>query len=216
MNKHRIGIWIMLSVITLSISACVIGSAQQPAVVALPTATATAGSQAAQAGSVAQAQDLAASQGTFEQIYQQVNPSVVNIRVSVPAQPSQVPFQFFGQQVPGQSQPEQQGLGSGFVLDTEGHIVTNNHVIENADSISVTFQDGTTVPATVVGADPDSDLAEGRECLCRTPAACHLCRFNSGASWAAGNCYRQPLWVGRHHDAGDHQRAGACTACRVE
>src|SRR6185503_12813852 len=43
--------------------------------------------------------------------------------------------------------------------DQEGHIVTNNHVVGGADRIQVTFSDGTTVPATLVGADPDSDLA---------------------------------------------------------
>ena len=53
----------------------------------------------------------------------------------------------------------QQALGSGFVWDTQGHIVTNNHVVEGADKISVTFYDGTTVPAGVTGTDPDSDLA---------------------------------------------------------
>ena len=49
--------------------------------------------------------------------------------------------------------------GSGFVYDREGHIVTNNHVVEDADAIDVTFSDGTIVPAEVVGNDPYSDLA---------------------------------------------------------
>lgn len=49
--------------------------------------------------------------------------------------------------------------GSGFVWDKSGDIVTNNHVVSGSQSISVTFSDGTTVPATVVGTDPDSDLA---------------------------------------------------------
>ncbi len=52
-----------------------------------------------------------------------------------------------------------QGLGSGFIWDTDGNIVTNNHVVDSATEILVTFSDGTTVPATVVGADPYSDLA---------------------------------------------------------
>lgn len=50
-------------------------------------------------------------------------------------------------------------MGSGFVYDTEGHIVTNNHVIEGARYISVTFLDGTSFSASVVGADPYSDIA---------------------------------------------------------
>ncbi len=81
----------------------------------------------------------------------------------------------FGQQSPDQQSPDQQspdqqspnapqeyyshGTGSGFVWDKEGHIVTNNHVIENAEKVTVKFADGTQVDAKVVGADPDSDLA---------------------------------------------------------
>ena len=51
------------------------------------------------------------------------------------------------------------GEGSGFVWDAQGHIVTNNHVVENASSITVIFSDGTTASAELVGADPGSDLA---------------------------------------------------------
>ena len=51
------------------------------------------------------------------------------------------------------------GQGSGFVWDTQGNIVTNNHVVEGATRINVTFADGRSVPATIVGRDPDSDLA---------------------------------------------------------
>ena len=50
-------------------------------------------------------------------------------------------------------------MGSGFVWDTQGNIVTNNHVVEGASEITVTFFDGTIVDAKLVGADPDSDLA---------------------------------------------------------
>ncbi len=49
--------------------------------------------------------------------------------------------------------------GSGFVYDKEGHIVTNNHVIEDAEALEVTFSDGTIAEAELVGADPFSDLA---------------------------------------------------------
>jgi S1-C subfamily serine protease len=62
-----------------------------------------------------------------------------------------------------QSSPmgEQQGRGqgSGFVFDAEGHIVTNQHVVEGAQSVSVRFWDGSTYDATVVGSDPSTDLA---------------------------------------------------------
>lgn len=103
---------------------------------------------------------LASYQNLFESIYTQVNPSVVNVRVvSGGTQdssfgPSQSnPFGF------SQQQPVQQALGSGFVWDKQGDIVTNNHVIDGASQIEVQFSDGTSVPATVVGADPNSDLA---------------------------------------------------------
>lgn len=51
------------------------------------------------------------------------------------------------------------GTGSGFVFDDKGHIVTNNHVVEDAEKIFVTFQDGEEKPARLVGRDPQSDIA---------------------------------------------------------
>ncbi|MAU12214.1 MAG: trypsin [Anaerolineaceae bacterium] len=51
------------------------------------------------------------------------------------------------------------GQGSGFVIDTNGHIVTNNHVVDGATFIEVEFIDGTLAEGTIVGLDPDSDLA---------------------------------------------------------
>ena len=51
------------------------------------------------------------------------------------------------------------GIGSGFVYDDHGHILTNNHVVEGGDKISVTFFDGTELPAKVVGTDKESDVA---------------------------------------------------------
>ncbi len=81
-------------------------------------------------------------------LYERVNPSVVNIFVTVES----------GNSPQGQLFPTQ-GQGSGFVYDNQGHIVTNNHVIHGAKKLEVTFYDGTIVPATVVGTDPDSDLA---------------------------------------------------------
>lgn len=109
---------------------------------------------------------LSAYQSTLEGIYTTVSPSVVNIRVvekvsTSGLETSQIPgFPFFNLPQDQQPQPQyQSALGSGFVWDKEGHIVTNNHVISGADKIDVTLSDGTIVPATVVGADPDSDLA---------------------------------------------------------
>jgi len=74
----------------------------------------------------------------FVELYERVSPSVVHIAVTTR----------------GSS-----GSGSGFVWDTEGHIVTNNHVVEGARRIVVSFADDATAEAELVGADADSDLA---------------------------------------------------------
>jgi len=111
---------------------------------------------------------IAAYEGTLEEIYQRVNPSVVNIRVvqknsaadSSGGNLPQSPFFNFPNQPQQPSVPQySEGLGSGFVWDSEGHIVTNNHVVDGADKIQVTFADGTVLPAKLVGADSYSDLA---------------------------------------------------------
>jgi S1-C subfamily serine protease len=59
---------------------------------------------------------------------------------------------FFGAQ-------ERQGLGSGFVIDKSGHVVTNYHVVENASRVEVSFSGNDEMPATVVGTDPSTDIA---------------------------------------------------------
>src|SRR5581483_5484526 len=58
-----------------------------------------------------------------------------------------------------QSQPKQEAEGTGFVIDTKGDILTAEHVVKGANSIKVAFQDGTTVPATLVGTDTSTDSA---------------------------------------------------------
>ncbi len=73
------------------------------------------------------------------ELYERVSPSVVYIAVT--------------------TRSSGRGSGSGFVWDTEGHIVTNNHVVASATRIEVTFADDTTAQAELVGADADNDLA---------------------------------------------------------
>ncbi|MFN2209030.1 MAG: S1C family serine protease [Candidatus Promineifilaceae bacterium] len=80
-------------------------------------------------------------------LYDRVGPSVVHITSRL------VTVDFFYGPMP------QEGTGSGFVYDNEGHIVTNFHVIEDADTISVKFSDNQELPAQVIGADPANDLA---------------------------------------------------------
>jgi len=110
-------------------------------------------------------------QTALEQLYIAVNPSVVNIQVTMPAGAGQaeipnipgLPFQLDPNLPDGQGAPQQmpqaRALGSGFVWDQQGHIVTNNHVVDGAENITVTFADGLTLSAEVVGRDPESDLA---------------------------------------------------------
>ncbi len=84
----------------------------------------------------------------FTEVYEQVSDSVVSINVIARAEGA----------VPG-NDGTVVGGGTGFVLDNEGHIMTNNHVVDGATEIEISFRDGTLAAATVVGLDPDSDLA---------------------------------------------------------
>ena len=111
-------------------------------------------------------------QSRLEEIYDSVNPAVVNIRVvvqpsaamgSLPQIPGLPNFRGLPNQDNGNGDtpnaPMAMGEGSGFVWDNQGYVVTNNHVVDGAQKVTVTFADGTTVPATVIGTDPESDLA---------------------------------------------------------
>ncbi len=124
---------------------------------------------------------------SFADLVEDVAPAVVNISVlqrgGSESQPPRgrggdgAPFpqnpefreffeRFFDRQVPGgpgqpQGQPQRPrlGAGSGFVVDPEGYVVTNNHVIDGADEITVTLRDGKAYEAELIGADPRTDLA---------------------------------------------------------
>ena len=93
---------------------------------------------------------------SINDIYRRAAPGVVQVTsttlVDVPSDP------FFGNPLQPQQQ-RQQSLGSGFVVDKAGHIVTNFHVVDGAKQVSVSFSNGASLKATVVGSDPSSDLA---------------------------------------------------------
>lgn len=80
-------------------------------------------------------------------IYQKASPSVVNVISIV------ITRDFFFNPIP------REGSGSGSIIDTHGHILTNNHVIRDAQKLEVTLSDGSKWPAKLVGTDPDNDLA---------------------------------------------------------
>jgi S1-C subfamily serine protease len=113
----------------------------QQTVAALPTMTAMPsqpGENPAQTGM----EPSNVATGSLAPLYQAVNPGVVNVRVYI-----------------ARGGMTGQGAGSGFLIDTEGHIVTNDHVVAQAEAVTVVFHDGTEVHADIVGTDPDSDLA---------------------------------------------------------
>ncbi|MBA2462991.1 MAG: trypsin-like peptidase domain-containing protein [Actinobacteria bacterium] len=87
---------------------------------------------------------------TVPDVYDRTHAGVVEITVTMSASASD-PF--------GPGGGEQQAQGSGFVYDKEGHVVTNQHVVAGAETASVTFSNGETYDATVVGTDPSTDLA---------------------------------------------------------
>ena len=101
----------------------------------------------------------------------------------------------------------QQALGSGFVLDKAGHIVTNYHVIEGADQIEVSFSNQDTLRATLVGSDPSTDLAVLRvEASSRSLTPLVLGNSGVGARRRPGGRDRQPVRARPHRDRRDRQR----------
>ena len=104
---------------------------------------------------------------SFADLAEQISPSVVNITTSMlvasPTMPEGIapegsPFEDFFNNQDGAPR-RSSALGSGFVISADGFIVTNNHVIEGADEISIEFFDGDVLPATVVGTDLNTDIA---------------------------------------------------------
>lgn len=110
---------------------------------------------------------------SFADLAESVSPAVVNITTSTtvaastgpgPVVPEGSPFEdFFRDMIPdndGRRAPRRQNaLGSGFVISEDGFIVTNNHVIEQADEILIEFFSGEELVATVIGTDPKTDIA---------------------------------------------------------
>lgn len=114
---------------------------------------------------------------SFAPIVERVAPAVVSIEVEGKAGPRQVVDQFGGgngqnglgalppelrrffQQSPQARQQPMRGAGSGFFISADGYIVTNNHVVEDAEKITVHTSDDRTFPARVIGRDPATDLA---------------------------------------------------------
>lgn len=115
---------------------------------------------------------LAVPAGGYADLIEQFRPAVVLVEVTASAAPAgasnSMPsdeflkeFQRrFGDRMPQMpDRPDRKGLGSGFIISSDGLIVTNNHVIDGASTITIKFADGTEYDAKVVGADPLTDIA---------------------------------------------------------
>ena len=121
-----------------------LGPTATPAVVVV---TATPEARPVSYGELSLPEIARAEEALIADIYERVSPAVVHITSRV------MTVDFFFGPMPSE------GTGSGFIIDREGHILTNNHVVEGAQSIIVTLADGSELPAQLLGADPPNDLA---------------------------------------------------------
>jgi serine protease Do len=151
------------------------------AVVAIIASGAIGGSMlstSAIAGAVNTADLQSSAMPSFANVVERVKPAVVAVKVNIenaaassddlsgqmdnlPPDVQQFFKRFGGQEgAPRQMQPRHEmALGSGFIISADGYIVTNNHVVQNAKSVTVTMDDGKTLDAKVIGADAKTDLA---------------------------------------------------------
>jgi S1-C subfamily serine protease len=147
MCKNRVALTMAAVVLVISTLACSLPAVTAPAPTPTPTVLPTPTVAPPQATPVSAAEPANALEAQVETVYDQAGPAVVNITSRA------IAYDFFMQPVP------QEGTDSGFLYDAEGHIVTNYHVVADAESVSVALTTGEVYPATIVGTDPSNDLA---------------------------------------------------------
>ena len=94
----------------------------------------------------------------FADVAERINPAVVNIDATARSREGDRDRRPFETEEPGDG-PPRRGTGSGVIIEADGHILTNHHVIERAERILVKLADGRTLRAEVVGSDPETDIA---------------------------------------------------------
>jgi putative serine protease PepD len=140
--------------------------------------TEPAAAPAAPAATAAAAEPAASSQShsSIATVVESVLPSVVEVKVEGVSDQNSFP---------GVPAPTVQALGSGWVFDDQGHVVTNEHVVDGARKVTVAFEDGTEVDATVVGSDTSTDVAVLK--LASVPDSAHPLELGSTSALELGD-----------------------------
>jgi len=147
MCKGHFALTLTVVVLVASVLACSLQAVPTPAPTPTPTTPPTPTAAPSQTTPVSAVEPANALEAQVEAVYDQAGPAVVHITSRV------IAYDVFMQPTP------QEGTGSGFVYDTEGHIVTNYHVVADAESVSVALAAGGVYTATIVGTDSSNDLA---------------------------------------------------------
>src|SRR5256886_2292466 len=167
---------IALCAIAVALAACSRDLSAQSTRAAAPTAAAPAAAQAPGSPSAPAAEPVLRGLPDFSQLVDRYGPAVVNVEVVEKAQPAAGGppglspndpfydfFRRFGvpgpEQGPRAHQPPARGAGSGFIVNSDGYILTNTHVVANADEVTVRLTDRREFPAKVIGADERTDVA---------------------------------------------------------
>ena len=160
--------------------------------------------------------------GNFSDLAEKVRTGVVNIQVSKKVK--NVGFERFAGETPSETgipsgissdlsegnQPErkQQGVGSGFIMSKEGYILTNNHVVEDADQIKVKLAGGKEFDGKIVGRDPKTDLALVKIDGAFGPSTPQTGQFGRLEGGQLGGGRRKSLRTGTDGDRRNRQRQG--------